>query len=195
MTWVSLPKYSEGYSNGVTDFVQNAFDNFVVGSELRCPCKDYSNHFWFCQEDVYDHLVSNSVCPSLSNWIYEVSTPKFRTVYEDMDCNSGMGLGDDFDNMIHDESRGRNGMNADARGFYKLVEEGKQPLYPGCKKFTHLGFIVKLYLLKCPHGFTESDFSGILKLIKEAFPHVNLPSSFSVLRLMRQQIRIDSHSR
>ena len=82
-------------------------------------------------------------------------------------------------------------MNADARGFYKLVEEGKQPLYPGCKNFTHLGFIVKLYLLKCTHGFTESAFRGILKLIKEAFPHVNLPSSFSVAKNMIRELGLD----
>lgn len=57
MTWVSLPKYSEAYSDGVTDFVRNGFDNFGVGNELRCPCKECSNRFWYSQEDVYDHLV------------------------------------------------------------------------------------------------------------------------------------------
>ncbi|XP_074352365.1 uncharacterized protein LOC141691534 [Apium graveolens] len=191
MTLVSLPKYSEAYCNGVTDFIQNAFDNFATGSELRCPCKDCSNSFWFSEEDVYDHLVSNGLCPSFVNWVYEVSTPKFKKVDQEMDCDSGMGLGEDFDKMIRDESRVRNGMNNTAKRFYKLVEEGKQPLYPGCEQFTLLGFIVKLYLLKCTHGFTEGAFSGILKLIKEAFPDVNLPSSFKVAKNMIRELGLD----
>ncbi|XP_074336927.1 uncharacterized protein LOC141674102 [Apium graveolens] len=191
MTWVSLPKYSEAYSNGVTDFIQNAFDNFATGSELRCPCKDYSNRFWFSEEDVYDHLVSNGLCPSFVNWVYEMSILKFKKVDQEMDCDSGMGLGEDFDKMIRDESRVRNGMNNTAKRFYKLVEEGKQPLYPGCEQFTLLGFVVKLYLLKCTHGFTEGAFSGILKLIKEAFPDVNLPSSFKVAKNMIRKLGLD----
>ncbi|XP_074356639.1 uncharacterized protein LOC141696392 [Apium graveolens] len=191
MTWVSLPKYSEAYRNGVTDFIQNAFDNFATGSELRCPCKDCNNRFWFSKEDVYDHLVSNSLCPSFVNWVYEVSTPKFKKVDQEMDCDSGMGLAEDFDKMICDESRVRNGMNDTAKRFYKLVEEGKQPLYPGCEQFTLLGFVVKLYLLKCTHGFTEGALSGILKLIKEAFPDVNLPSSFKVAKNMIRELGLD----
>ncbi|XP_074351848.1 uncharacterized protein LOC141690996 [Apium graveolens] len=156
MTWVSLPKYSEAYSNGVTDFVQNAFDNFATGSELRCPCKDCSNRFWFSEEDVYDHLVSNGLCPLFVNWVYEVSTPKFKKVDQEMDCDSGMGPGEDFDKMIRDER-----------------------------------FIVKLYLLKCTHGFTEGAFSGILKLIKKAFPDINLPSSFNVSKNMIRELGLD----
>ena len=191
MTWVSLPKYSEGYSTGVKDFVRNGFANFAVGNELRCPCKDCTNRFWYSRENVYDHLVCKGPSPSLANWIYEVSTPKFRKDNNDqMDCDTGLGLGNDFDEMIRNEGSVKNGINNDAKGFYKLVEEGKQPLYPGSKN-THLGFIVKLYLLKCTHGFNESAFSGITELIKEAFPDVNLPPSFSAAKNMIRDLGLD----
>ncbi|KAK1373230.1 hypothetical protein POM88_029423 [Heracleum sosnowskyi] len=184
MTWVSLPKYSEAYSDGVIDFVRNALDNFGQGDEIRCPCKDCSNRFWFSQEDVYDHLVFNGPCPTFANWIFEVSTVKFRKTNDRTDCEMGMGLGEIFDEMIHNEGKVRTGMNKAAKEFYKVVEEGKQPLYVGSEKFTRLGFIVRLYLLKCSHGFTESAFSGILELIKEAFPDVNLPPSFRAAKNM-----------
>ena len=181
MNWLELPKNSEGYSIGATDFVRNAFDNFVLGNELRCPCKDCSNRFWFCQDNVYEHLIFNGPCPSFSNWIFEVLTDKFRKHNDvEMDGDTHIGLGEDFDEMIRNEGRARNGMNKAANNFYKVVDEGKQPLFPGSEKFTRLGFIVKLYQLKCSHGFTESAFSGILQLLKEAFPDVNLPSSFNV---------------
>ncbi|KAL8090515.1 hypothetical protein AgCh_039820 [Apium graveolens] len=48
-------------------------------------------------------------------------------------------LGDDFDEMICNEDKDRNGMNEAVKDFYKVVEEGKQPLLPMSKKLTHLG--------------------------------------------------------
>ncbi|WOG86997.1 hypothetical protein DCAR_0206216 [Daucus carota subsp. sativus] len=104
-----------------------------------------------------------------------------------------MGLGDDFDVMIHNtygnktsigEDGIRRGLNDDAKKFYRLVKEGGQPLYPNCKKFTQLSFIVRLYQVKCIHGFSEAAFTALLELIKEVFPDVNLPSSFSVAKGM-----------
>ncbi|XP_063942812.1 uncharacterized protein LOC108203257 [Daucus carota subsp. sativus] len=107
------------------------------------------------------------------------------------DSDMCIGLGDDFDEMIRNEGRARNGMNKAAKDFYKLVQEGKQPLFPGSENFTQLGFIVRLYQLKCSHGFTESAFSGILQLLKEAFPNVNLPSYFSVAKKMIRDLGLD----
>ena len=78
-----------------------------------------------------------------------------------------------------------------ASKFYRHVEDGKQPLYPGSKKFTRLGFIVKLYQLKCIHGFSESSFSAILELIKEAFPDVNLPPSFNAAKNIIKELGLD----
>ncbi|XP_074322851.1 uncharacterized protein LOC141659824 [Apium graveolens] len=108
-----------------------------------------------------------------------------------MDHDMCTGLGDDFDEMIRNEGRFRNGMNKAATYFYKVADEGKQPLFPGSEKFTHLGFIVKLYQLKCSHGFTEAAFSGILHLLKEDFSDVNLPSSFSVAKKMIRDLGLD----
>ncbi|KAL6547302.1 hypothetical protein OROMI_023023 [Orobanche minor] len=58
--------------------------------------------------------------------------------------------------------------NAEAMKFYRHVREGKQPLYPGCTKFSRLSFMIKLYHLKCIHGITESAFGELLQLIKDA---------------------------
>ncbi|XP_074351502.1 uncharacterized protein LOC141690616 [Apium graveolens] len=116
-----------------------------------------------------------------------------------MDINIGLGLGDEFDAMIHNaygtndvtDHVGRIGLNDDASKFYRLVKEGGQPLYPECKKFSRLSFLVRLCQLKCIHGFSESGFSDLLELIKEVFPHVNLPSSFSAAKGMIKDLGLD----
>ncbi|KAK1387274.1 hypothetical protein POM88_015452 [Heracleum sosnowskyi] len=45
MNWLLLPKFTEEYSKGAQDFVLNGFANFVVGNEIKCPCKDCGNSF------------------------------------------------------------------------------------------------------------------------------------------------------
>ena len=201
MNWALLPKYSEEYIRGVKDFVSNGFANFGVGTELRCPCKKCINRFWHSRDVVQDHLICQGPYPEFVNWIYEISTSKFKKISDtsdDMECDQGgFGLGDDFDEMIRNsykndiDTSGKNQMNKDAINFYRLVEEGKQPLYPGSKTFTRLSFVVKLYMLKCTCGFTESAFSAILELIKEAFPNSNLPPSFSAAKGMIKELGLD----
>ncbi|KMT08055.1 hypothetical protein BVRB_6g144090 [Beta vulgaris subsp. vulgaris] len=67
----------------------------------------------------------------------------------------------------------------EAKKFYKLVEDWKQELYPGCKMFSKLSFLIRLYLLKCLHGITNNGFSDILELILELIPEAKLPKSFN----------------
>ncbi|KAK1393865.1 hypothetical protein POM88_012921 [Heracleum sosnowskyi] len=81
---------------------------------------------------------------------------------EDMDCEAGIGFGDTLGGMLHHTHRMQNGetehpnvRNAKANRFNRHIEDGKQPLYPGCLKFSRLSFILRLYSLKCVHGITE----------------------------------------
>ncbi|XP_074327759.1 uncharacterized protein LOC141665675 [Apium graveolens] len=119
---------------------------------------------------------------------------------DEMDTDIGMGLGDEFEAMMQNvygtgndtgEHGVRKGMNADARKFYRLVNEGRQPLYPESKNFTRLSFIVRFYQLKCIHGFSEAAFSDLFDLINEAFPNINVPSSFNSAKVMIKDLGLD----
>ena len=84
-----------------------------------------------------------------------------------MDIENGLGLGNEFEEMIQHiyennigtEHGGRKGMDDEAKKFYRLVEEGGQPLYPDCTTFTRLSFIVrfKLFLLYSLHFIKFSE--------------------------------------
>ncbi|KAL4315862.1 hypothetical protein AHAS_Ahas15G0227500 [Arachis hypogaea] len=76
------------------------------------------------------------------------------------------------------------GPNEDAKKFYNLLEEGKQELYPGCKKFSTLSFVIRLYLLKTLNGWSNTSFTALLELLKEAIPHLNIPDSFNKIKAM-----------
>jgi hypothetical protein len=105
---------------------------------------------------------------------------------------------DDIDGLLYDtfrhvaEGEGRNkGPNEDAKKFYKLINEAKQELYPGCENFSTLSFVIRLYLLKCLHGWSNASFNGLLELLKEAMPNLNIPESFNKTKAMIRDLGLD----
>ena len=69
--------------------------------------------------------------------------------------------------------------NKDANKFYNLLREADHELYPRCKKFTKLSFIIRLFHMKCLNGWSNKSFTMLLELLKETFPEgETLPSSY-----------------
>ena len=48
--------------------------------------------------------------------------------------------------------------------FLKLLRDAEEELFPGCKTFSKLSFIVHLYHIKCLGGWTEKSFTKVLEL-------------------------------
>ena len=55
----------------------------------------------------------------------------------------------------------------DINQYLKLIEDSKEPLYPGCTSFTKLSTTVKLYNLKVRNGWSNASFTQLLKLQRE----------------------------
>ena len=60
--------------------------------------------------------------------------------------------------------------NENANKFYNLLRESEHELYPGCKKFTKLSFIIRLFHMKCLNGWSNKSFTMLLELLKETLP-------------------------
>lgn len=197
--WIGLPKFSEGYISGVKDFIRNAFSRFRVGDEITCPCKNCTNRKWRRQDVIYDHLIYNGPSPLHMKWIFDVSRSDVGMDDEHMDWEGGIDFGDNLREMLHLTQINRQNIeegqpsrpSVNAENLHRCFEDGRQPLYPGCKKFSRLSFIISLYSLKCQHGITESAFGDILELIREAFPQAHIPLSFSAAKKVIKDIGLD----
>ncbi|KAL6577016.1 hypothetical protein OROMI_011292 [Orobanche minor] len=179
-TWLNLPKYTKEYTDGVKLFVDNAMAKYSDGNEIKCPCRKCENRFWRSPKIVHDHLICSGPCLTFVEWIYDVTSIKDSNI---IDSEQDMGFHDNLDEMF-DVIKSNAGPNEDAKKFYRHVNDGKQPLYPGCKKFSRLSFLVRLYHWKCINGVTESAFGEILQLMKEAIPDINVPESFNSVKRM-----------
>ncbi|XP_063942849.1 uncharacterized protein LOC135150469 [Daucus carota subsp. sativus] len=186
--WINLPRFTEEYSKGVGNFVKNAMVKYAVDDELKCPCSRCKSKHWWGPEDVYNHLICKGPSLEIADWVYDVSNMNGGSSLVDSEAN--MGFDDDLEGMLNITYANR-GPNADARKFYRLVEDGKKPLYPGSKKHSRLSFLVRIYHWKCLSGVTESGFSGLLEILKEAFPEIEVPSSFFAAKKVIRDLGLD----
>ena len=85
---------------------------------------------------------------------------------------------DDVDCTIEMVKAAHDDFHADEEIFNKLLQDAEKPLYPGCRKFTKLSALVKLYNLKARYGWSDKGFSELLGLLGEMLPLNNeLPLS------------------
>ena len=62
--------------------------------------------------------------------------------------------------------------------FETLLEDAQKHLYPGCRNFTKLHTLVKLYNLKAWYGWSDKSFSKLLGIVGDMLPLNNeLPLS------------------
>ncbi|XP_019253851.1 PREDICTED: uncharacterized protein LOC109232539 [Nicotiana attenuata] len=187
-SWMGLRRSSDEYICRVNNFLDKACERASQGNEILCPCKKCANCSWHYRNVVEDHLVAYGFVQGYTRWIFHGEGFSRNNPHRSSD-DEGSDMHDDIDGLLHDTFRNvegdfrhdegvREGPSEDAKRFFKLVEEGKQELYPGCENFSKLSFTIRLYLLKCIHGLSNVAFTDILDLLKEAFPFAQLPESF-----------------
>ncbi|XP_029146011.1 uncharacterized protein [Arachis hypogaea] len=75
--------------------------------------------------------------------------------------------------------------------FDKLLKDADDELYPGCKKFSKLSFLLQLYHLKQLFKWSNESFNALLGLLKEVLPDgEKLPSSYYNTKKMVKGLRL-----
>ncbi|XXG69015.1 hypothetical protein AAC387_Pa06g1981 [Persea americana] len=152
----------------------------IKGYELHMK---KGNVYYRSRDEVYEHLICDGFEKSYARGVWIFHGEKFaldEDVPDEVDDMHGMlrsafGIQDPESSSQEPEER----PNAEVEKFYKLVEDADQELYPGCKNFTKLSFVVRLYHIKCLNGWSNKSFTMLLDLLKEAFPEgETLPKSF-----------------
>ncbi|XP_074301497.1 uncharacterized protein LOC141632891 [Silene latifolia] len=188
-SWMHLPRRLPEYENGVIEFLNASFSKVVVGGQIRCPCKRCKNRYWLRRDEVFDHLKAFGFVENYDEWIFHGEEPlQTQPFIEKLD--EGVSFMDNTDELLNDTFRNgfegstgvEDGLNDEAIKFYKLVEDGKQELYPGCKRFSKLSFLIRLLLFKTLHGISNVAFNDLLELLKEMVPEAKIPLNYTESR-------------
>ena len=154
-SWMQNSRVSSEYHKGVLEFLDFAFSNAPRKEMLPCPCIRCNNCLMQKREIMYDHLLDNGIARNYVRWLmhgeYEFCEPTNTSTNEsNMHDEMQEMLNDAFIMPMPNEESERSPHvhgefekpNEDANKFYNLLREVEQELYPGCKKFTKLSFII-----------------------------------------------------
>ncbi|KAI5342813.1 hypothetical protein L3X38_010689 [Prunus dulcis] len=126
-----------------------------------------------------DHVYFNGIGQSYKNWTFhgepwEATTNASRNVEEDDGHSRYSFVSEEID--MDDNDFGDFG--SDPYEFANVIGDGDQPVYPGCRKYTKLSALVKLYNLKAKHGMSDVCFTELLILQGDLLPEGNtIPTS------------------
>ena len=165
-SWMQKSRVSNEYEIGVSQFLDFAFNNAPRKEMFPCPCIRYNNCLQQKRETMYDHLLDNGIARNYVRWLmhgeYESYEPtnagNSGTNESDMHDEMVEMLNDAFGMSMPNEESERSPHvheefesipNENANKFYNLLREAAHELYPGCKKFTKLSFIIRLFHMKC----------------------------------------------
>ncbi|XP_071718724.1 uncharacterized protein [Rutidosis leptorrhynchoides] len=185
-TWMSLCRSSPAYEKGLDKFIERIFSKKGKDGHIYYPCIYCGNHKWVDRVQAKTHLLCDGFFEG-----YKIPTVFFEPDDTPMwDAEDDMqGLAQSVFQIFEDEdedddigqTKNQTVPNLNAEKFYKVLEDAKKELYPGCK-FSILSFIVRLFHSKCVGKCNEKGFSMILDTIREAFPHASISKSLYELR-------------
>ncbi|XP_071930153.1 uncharacterized protein [Coffea arabica] len=176
----------------LSDFLKFAYKKKEVGSRIYCPCRRCKNSERRKEETVRAHVTMKGFLTTYTNWIYHGEDP---WDFNQENMNNGVFRrieNDDMNELIH-ETLGRTleensninleelrgACDEETNKFFKLLKHAETELYPGCKNFTLLSFVIKLLHVKSLCRWSNNSMTILLELLKEVFPENELfPSSY-----------------
>jgi len=169
-----LPNTDPAWQVEFEKFIEYTFEGTYVGETTTCPCGMCRGMSCMTKDEVEEHVIRRGFHDDfIKSKIVHAAEPM-----DDGTCNFSEGGDEDsftnlLESLIHGTSHGENNEdepNDAARKIFKLMEEGRKELYPGCKEDSQVSFIVRLLHIKCMVGISNSTMEQILLLICRVLP-------------------------
>ena len=179
---------SREYFEGVNRFVEFASPSARDG-KIFCPCVKCVNLLAQPLDVAREHCWAKGMLKTYKVWDFHgesaAATP--ATECGTSQVQESQNVYGDFRGMLHDlcpphemapepmeegptAQHSGEGLNDDAKKFYKMIDDVHKPLYEGCTKFTIFSAIVVLFQLKTLCGWTNKSFTLLLQVLRDMLP-------------------------
>ena len=206
--WLKKPRYCDEYRIAVSQFVDYACEIASLRGTLKCPCKRCGNRLFLKPEEVKTHLICDGMDKNYAKsiWVFhgeeqliasesegDEATGSDELDHQNIDMHGMLCDALGMSNMVNETNSGSYecfgaegeglGLDEEAENFYRLLEKANQELYPGCKNFNKLSFIIRLYHTKCLNRWIDKSIDDLLTLLNEVLPEgANLPKKFHQMK-------------
>ncbi|KAL5574589.1 hypothetical protein UlMin_016288 [Ulmus minor] len=149
---------------------------------IRCPCNRCINNAQHQLEVLETHIHRFGFMSDYNDWIYHGENVYAASSSNVLHPNSGVHDRDEMfevleDIISNDAEVDQLGSQSSNVQYDDLFTALNSELYPGVSSFSSLNFLVKLMHLKVMNKWTNKSFDELLKLLKLAFPKMDLVES------------------
>ena len=163
-------------------------------NKIRCPCLKCKNVNYMDRDMVAYHLLVKGFMNNYEDCWWAHGQRRDSGIAQVHNPGSSTHRMND---MVHDiagpdfdwEQDREQVMNSDAKAFFKLLDEGSEPLWPGCTKQTTLSAVATLLNIKADHNMSHECFESLLKAIKSMLPDgEKLPDNYYFCKKMVKKL-------
>ena len=173
-SWMTERRMSREYDLEVERFIQIGLSHAKGSNSIRCPCLNCDNRLLKDVSTIRYHLYVNGIDKSYNVWFWHGEdlnsdnvTNMMQNTVDETDEN------DDLFNIVNMvQSVQEQSCNA-SNTLNTMFDDAKKPLYLGCKKFTKLSALVRLYNLKVRYVWSNTSFFELLSIISDLLPDNN----------------------
>ncbi|KAL5562930.1 hypothetical protein UlMin_032677 [Ulmus minor] len=149
---------------------------------IRCPCNRCINNAQHQLEVLETHIHRFGFMSDYNEWIYHGENVNAASSSNVPQPNSGVHDRDEMfevleDIISNDAEVNQLGSQSSNVQYDDLFTALNSELYPGVSSFSSLNLLVKLMHLKVMNKWTNKSFDELLKLLKLAFPKMDLVES------------------
>lgn len=212
-SWLSIEdrfndsRYEEGV-NAFLDYAETNPNNTDNG-RMTCPCKKCGCRYLNTREEIHEDVMLFGWMNNYTTWTRHGEIPRGiddvdpELVEEEVSCD--MDTRDDMQEMLHDiyidpcvgeDSNGNVNVEPnywDLDGFLKLMKDAEHDLYTGCKQFTKLSFLLRLFQIKNIGGWSNKSFGMLLELLRKALPsgEKSIPKNYYEAKKIITELGLD----
>ena len=174
---MSKDRRSKDYADGVESFIAFALQYSTYKNSMKCPCLQCGNMIFHTPQKIREHLFFYGIDQSYHTWYWHGDAAPSGPPTSRAEWHHTVEF-NDVDSTIEMVQVAYDDRKNDPKLFETLLENAQKPLYPGCRNFTKLSALVKLYNLKARYGWSDKSFSELLSILGDMLPLNNeLPLS------------------
>lgn len=210
-SWMTLGnRLGKRYREGAEFFVNSAMAKASIHGNIKCPCNKCMNRYWNTKDEVEKHLVRHGIMETYTNWVYHgESVQEHQTHISDGNINNRVTDNEDEDDveipeLVEDYYRGtymdrdwggsefdeetNSTQKEEVKNIEKLLEAAQREVYPGCKKYTLLKFVITMLHLKVMGKWSNKSFDMMMGVLLDLLPEGNLVprSTYEAKKFLRE---------
>ena len=209
-SWMTLKhRLGERYREGAKSFVDRAMAKVSQNGTIQCPCNKCCNRYWHIDHVVMYHLVRHGIMESYKIWVHHGESILQHQIDEseddtDVEIGDNEDEDDDFPELVEDYCRGTytrrdsgdfgtdeaydNTKTKDVQNIEKILKAAQREVYPGCKTYTLLKFVITMFHLKVVGKWSNKSFDMLMEVLVDLLPAGNLvpKSIYEAKKLLRE---------